>query len=412
MKKAGTPEFQLLHLSNPVFAWLEITYACPGTCPGCSSSSAVDRAPEMSACEWKEIIKGLSPFLAEARLTGGEPTLFPELPLILEALEKEKLPFKIYTNGLWPDPEGLLKTLRKSPHFRGFVFSLHGSSEPVHSAFSGLGEFDRIVSHIQQAAKSGLAVYTSTVLGEFNRNDMPGIIKLVSMCGSRRHYFRRYVGPYRAGISLYREAQRSLLEALGGIPRGIFSYRVGECFPRCFYPTGSSCLAGLTHITIDPSGSIRACPFSEETLGSWQSGMDSWKKNVLKWGSDLPRQCLRCDEIERCMGGCRAMRRNHKFKRDPLMDEPVRSGRSIEPFLGQKPLFVDGCLKQCCTARKEEFGWLLIADDEVIPVTDAGGELITLCDGSRGMEEIEKRAGSEAKMFLISLVRRGFIEFV
>ena len=91
MKKVATPEIQLLHLSHPVFAWLEITYACPGTCPGCPSSSAVDRPPELSAVEWEEILKGLSPYLAEARLTGGEPTLFPDLPLILEALEEEKL---------------------------------------------------------------------------------------------------------------------------------------------------------------------------------------------------------------------------------------------------------------------------------------------------------------------------------
>jgi radical SAM protein with 4Fe4S-binding SPASM domain len=240
-------------------------------------------------------------------------------------------------------------------------------------------------------------------------------MKLVAMLGSRRHYFRRYTGPVRRGISMCREHLGRALEAVEKIPSGIFSYRLGECYPRCFYAGSSPCLAGITHITINPLGFIRACPFSDEVLGKWNSGRRkpfSCASSLAEWASDFPESCMRCSEVVSCMGGCRVARRSLRCTRDPLMEGPLQKREGPGGALPGKSLLLSGFIKFCGTVRREKFGFLLMSEDEVVPVTKSGGEVLSLCDGTREIGEIERIAGSRAKDFIVSLGRRGFIDLV
>jgi radical SAM protein with 4Fe4S-binding SPASM domain len=404
--------FKILKLSMPAYAYLETTYACEGTCPGCPAVAASDRSALLSASQWAPLIKGLAQSLEEVRLTGGEPTLHPDFLQILQSLKSERLAFKIYTNGLWPNSGGLLRALKGNPFFRGFIFSLHGSTPSIHHTFSGLSDFERITATIQEAVKRGFPVSTSTVLGHYNRGNIPGILKLASMLGSRKHHFRRYIGAYRAMISMNREDIAAMLEAIDTIPPEIFSYRTGECFPRCFYRRSLPCLAGITHITITPSGLVKACPFSLETHGTVKSGRIGGKRKIMQWVSDFTTACLHCDEIENCMGGCRVMRRNFLFKRDPLMEEPM--GRDTAPLSirHEKPIILNGFLRLKAMVRRESFGHVLIMEGEVIPVKEKALEVLKLCDGTKTIGEIGERADEQAKEFLLSLYLRGFIELV
>ncbi|MHC9537997.1 MAG: radical SAM protein [Vulcanimicrobiota bacterium] len=405
--------FQLLNLSRPVYAYLELTYRCGNSCPGCQAVTGRDQS-EMSGREWISLISHLSTFMTELRLSGGEPTLHPEFPDIIESLKKEKCSFRIYTNGLWPDTGRIMKALKGSGNFRGFIFSLHGSAQEIHQFFTGPVDFERIISNIEISVKEGFPVDIATVLGEFNRGNVPGILKLSTGIGSRRHHFLRYIGPYRGGISLYREDLAELLSQMGKIPSGIFSYRIGECFPRCFYRGGTRCLAGITNITITPSGGIKACPFSSEVLGKWnvERKRHSGKKKIDEWTSDFNEACLRCDEIAPCMGGCRVMRRNFGFSRDPLMGEPLKNECGEAPVPEGKPISLNGGIKLAGTVRQEPFGYILISEEDVIPLTDRGYAAAALCDGTRNMEEVIAIAGKEAEDFLLSLYLRGFLELV
>lgn len=410
LQQAQQGSFQLLNLSRPVHAYLELTHRCENSCPGCPSTTNRDQS-EMSGQEWRSVISHMSTYVTELRLSGGEPTLHPDFPEILESLGRESCNFRIYTNGLWPDKDGMLKALREAPNFRGFVFSLHGSAPEIHQFFTGPSDFDRIISNMRASVKEGFPVDASTVLGEFNRGNIAGILRLSTGIGVRRHRFRRYIGPLRGGVSLYREDLAELLSQMKRIPPGIFSYRVGECFPRCFLPVGGRCLAGITHITLTPSGHIKACPFSSELLGRWNTVKKghSAKKKLEEWTSDFNEGCLRCDEIASCMGGCRAMRRNFGFTSDPLMCEPV-SGRGSEA--AERQISLNGCIRLAGTVRKEPFGYILISEEDVIPLTDKGYEAAALCDGTRNMEEVIRMAGKEAEEFLLSLYLRGFLELV
>jgi radical SAM protein with 4Fe4S-binding SPASM domain len=405
-------QFQLLTLSNPVLAYLEITYACEGRCPGCPSSFAKDRFGTMPGTQWELIIRELAEFLVEVRLTGGEPTLHPDFFHILRTLEKEKLAFKIYTNGLWPEPDALLETLSGCRHFKGFVFALHGSEACVHEEFTGLSDFSGILSNIRKSVSCGLPVYTSSVLGSFNWKEPINILKLAMEIGSKRHHFARYIGPFRGNVSLYREDIALLMQTIDNIPAHFFSYRVGECFPGCFFRSPNPCLAGITHVTMDPIGQIRACPFSTEILGRFDLNTKTPFQGIQEWSSDFHEDCLSCDDVESCMGGCRVMRRNFLFKRDPLMGEPASGEVQLSQPVEDQPLILNGRLLAKCQVRKENFGFLLVQDGRVVPVTENGYELLQLCDGTRNISDIDRIGGEKSKDFLISLYKRGCIELV
>jgi len=412
-KTADEGAFKLLKLSNPAYAYLELTYACEGQCPGCPALSAADRDLTMPVEKWSGIITTLSGYAEEVRLTGAEPTLHPGFLEILGILDRAKLPFRIYTNGQWPDTAGLMKALKKNRVFRGFHFSLHGSEASVHQFFTGPLDFDRLLKNIREAVRKKLPVSTSSIIGPFNHGNISGIMLLAASMGSRRHHFLRYIGPLRSGITFYREYEMPLLEVIERIPPRVFSYRLGECFPRCFFRNASPCLAGITHITITPTGKVKACPFSTEILATIdEQGRIQGRKRIEEWASMIPESCLGCDEIGACMGGCRTMRREFQFKRDPLMEEPIVYSESTRATPGEKPILLNGNLKLGCSVRKEKFGHILIREGEIVPVTPAGYRALSLCDGSRSAWDLEQEAGKDARDFLLSLYLKGFLELV
>ncbi len=412
MKRINTQEqpLRILKLSNPVYAYLEITYACEGKCPGCPALSAPDRVFTMPGTEWAEIIGTLAPLMEEVRLTGGEPTLHPDFITIIEALKREKLPFRIYTNGLWPDTGRLLKALKGNRSFKGFYVSLHGINAGMHEFFSGLSDFSTITSNIKRAVKAGLPVYTSSVIGAYNAEVISALMSMTAQLGSIRHHLLRYIGPYRGGISLFRGQLKAILELIDQIPPKIFSFHAGECYPKCFYYGARPCYAAITHITLTPAGMIKPCPFSSEILGTWRNGGMTGKRKLHAWASDFHEECTACDEIGACMGGCRTMRRAFHFKRDPLMEELICQADLPKPPRAEGPIIIDGRPKLRASVREERFGKILFKDGEVIPVTDKAFRILALCDGTRGLGDIEEAVGPKVKEFLISLYLRGFLE--
>jgi MoaA/NifB/PqqE/SkfB family radical SAM enzyme len=87
-----------------------VTFACNRTCGYCfaqktleSSGTAPGSGPHMSL----ETFRGALDFIersgiAQARLLGGEPTLHPDFPALLEAVAERRLGLLVFSNGLMP----------------------------------------------------------------------------------------------------------------------------------------------------------------------------------------------------------------------------------------------------------------------------------------------------------------------
>lgn len=104
MKICGLNKTTLLDYPGKVAATIFIG-GCNFRCPFCHNSSLVTKAasqPEISQTEILNFLKKRQGILEGVCITGGEPTLFPELADFLSDIRKLGYPIKLDTNGTNP----------------------------------------------------------------------------------------------------------------------------------------------------------------------------------------------------------------------------------------------------------------------------------------------------------------------
>jgi PqqA peptide cyclase len=404
------------YLSAPAYVILELTYECPAQCPGCPGKMRERGAPqsELALDSWIAIIEHIAPHIEEARLSGGEPVNRADFAEIIKALERNKLPFMIFTAGLWNEPDEVIRVLKTSQFFRGFSFSIHGSNEHIHDTFLRYrGLMPALENMKRSIEEAGFPVQTSSVIGEFNKKNIRDLLKLVFALGSRAHLFHRYLGPIVQGVSIYRDDCATLLSYIEKIRAGGLPVFIDGCFPQCYKRGEFSCLAGITHCTIDPYGNVKDCPFSEATFGNLQESSlkKIWTGRRLRTSlSMIPERCQDCAVVLQCHGGCHAMRDRFHIRHDPLMEEPVdrleveKGPREYHfPDMEKKP-------RGHFQKRKEPFGYSLILSGEVISLHSSMNELVSSYKGNKTLRQIEERFGKEGLRMTFMLLQKGFIE--
>ena len=316
----------VFHRPSPEYAILELTHSCPALCPGCSVSSGGCPGEALGLADWERLIKELSRYVSELRISGGEAANYPHFAPIITCVEKARVPFVLFTAGLWEEPERTIDLLRNSSMLKGLCFSLHGERKDIHEAFTGVDSFQAAVENMERCREAGIQFQTSSVLGEFNKRHVKEIIRFVFQMGSRGHVFHRYIGPVRQGISLFREELSALLNYVKKIEQAGLPVYGDGCLPSCFFPHPFKCLAGLTYCSIDPHGNVKPCPFSGRIAGNVKiaSVKRIWtKKTFKKLREEVPDECARCVEVHSCRGGCHTLRDRFGIQSDPLFEEPL-----------------------------------------------------------------------------------------
>lgn len=318
--------------SKAAVFFLELTPACNNRCPGCSNVFAQDRttAP-LSAAEWKGVIDNLAPHVGWLKLTGGEPTLHPQFQEIVAHISRLDIPFTLFTNGRWPEPESLIAFLLGIPQLNGLLVSLHGPDAPAHEAFTGVGgSFAETVANIRRATKAGFLVSTSTVVTRHNANRVDDMIALAAELGASHAVFNRFIGPSLPGIEAGPAQEKRGLRQVGKLVTersGTLTVRLGTPLPHCFLSAdGNGCLAGIAFCTVDPWGNVRPCNHAPLLCGNLleQSIEEIWQgPPMTHWRTLVPEVCWQCGELSRCHGGCRADALLRGLDRDPLMRAPL-----------------------------------------------------------------------------------------
>jgi radical SAM protein with 4Fe4S-binding SPASM domain len=312
--------------------FLELTPDCSQACPGCGSVHAgYTKPPPLPAAGWRSIVDRLLPLHPSLRLTGGEPTLHPEFEAILAYLDDCQVPFTLFTNARWTDPDTVLDTLAGNFYLKGVLVSIHGAGATSHEAFTATpGSFDQVVRNASRASQASLEVCTSTVITHHNYGEMQDIVELTRAIGAQRATFSRYIGPSLPQIEASESELDLAVQAIEGLldnghraMGGAESIRYGAPIPHCFTPNRSNgCMAGFVHATIDPWGNLRPCPhvpliagnlLEQDLEGIWHSeAMDNWRAGLLA-------QCDGCDLVHECRSGCQAQAFWRKAARDPLI---------------------------------------------------------------------------------------------
>jgi MoaA/NifB/PqqE/SkfB family radical SAM enzyme len=166
---------------RPIGAKLEITYACNLRCGFCYTDSprhTLQRTPELSDEEWREVVRqSLELGIVEAVVTGGEPFLRKELTLgLIETLSVAGVGVTLNTNGWFVDEEvaGRLGSL----HGVTAHVSLDGARAGLHDGSRGVpGSWRRAIEGIDRLLGAGVGVCVVHVVTPANAGAVPDFLE-------------------------------------------------------------------------------------------------------------------------------------------------------------------------------------------------------------------------------------------
>jgi radical SAM protein with 4Fe4S-binding SPASM domain len=351
----------------------------------------------------------------QLRLTGGEPTLYPQFDKILSEIAAFDLHFTLFTNALWSDPSEIIQSLKNLATCNGLLVSLHGSDGSAHEAFTQVtGSFEQVTTNIQRATKAGLKVVTSTVITRQNYQQIESIASLSRKLGANHATFSRFLGREVPSIEpnqveLKEAIQQVELLRMRGQP-----LKFGDCIPQCFTTSSArGCLAGVAYCSIDPWGNMRPCTQADINCGNLLeiSLEEAWTAQAMQyWRSLVPPVCEHdCAAFSQCHGGCRATSLVRGLRQDPLMKKTLSSDelpkpQSVDLYEGLRPVVK-------ARVREEPFGYVLLGPTLAL-ITPTGKTLLDKCNGKITLKQIRMEYGQDGLEMVVDLWRKGNIEWV
>ncbi len=156
-------------------AYLQVARVCNQKCVFCSNPANGRVIP------WKEAAAMVDSFAqagaAGVILTGGEPTLFPELPRLVARAKEKGLPPRLITNGQKTASFSYLKSLADAG-LNHLHVSVHSHKDEVQASLSGnprsLAKIGRTLEH---AGRLGLRVDINTVINKENAGHLSGLVR-------------------------------------------------------------------------------------------------------------------------------------------------------------------------------------------------------------------------------------------
>ena len=120
-----------------------------------------------------------------ALLSGGEPLLNPEWPLIAQVLREAGLKLWLLTSGL-----SLAKHAQRACQlFDAITVSLDGTDRQTYQAIRGLDAFDNVCDGIRAAAAEGVAAGVRVTVQRANFRQLPGFVSLAKQLRARQVSF-------------------------------------------------------------------------------------------------------------------------------------------------------------------------------------------------------------------------------
>lgn len=395
----------MLELNGPVVVELDLGIAGGSDCK------------PLSAVQWEKIIGKLDVYVQEYRISGHRAIENPDFFNITAVLEKTGKFYHIFTDGLWEDTDRVLDGFVKCAHINTLNFSLNGSSFKVHQAHCQdftEEKYEKLLDNIRLSFSAGHNVNTVTVLTKMNIESIEEITELSTDLGANFAIFTRYLGPADEKLDLEPEELKEAGFAVEKLKSLGYNVVLGNGIPFCHIPSQTAgCFEGITLGAVDPCGNLKPGVGSTLVAGNLLKGEVTplWRSSAMrKWREKVPSMCKKCSKVSVCGGGNRIFAETRGISADPLIGEPL-----VRP---DQPRVLDVTLEEDLfplaryVMRQEDFGWILIRGNQVIPVRRRAEAILKSMDGtSMTLGQIKKRFGPGALSFIYSLYVRDFIEF-
>ncbi len=159
---------------------LEITTNCNLRCAYCSHfTSAGDVSQDLPTSEWLQFLEELRECtVLTVCLQGGEPFLRDDLPDIIEGIVRNKMRFRMLSNGTLITDE-IAAFLASCGRCDGVQVSIDGSGSATHDVFRGSGSFDKALTGLQVLRRHGVPVNVRVTIHRINVDDLDNIARLL-----------------------------------------------------------------------------------------------------------------------------------------------------------------------------------------------------------------------------------------
>ncbi len=305
--------------SAPYRMDLALTYRCNNDCYHCYNARA-RTFPELQTTDWFKILDQLWDIgIPHIVFTGGEPTLFTDLPALIAHAEKNGQLTGINTNGRRiSDPDYLQQLVEAGlDHIQ---ITLESHNPLIHDGIVQCkGAWKQTVQGVRNALHNRLYVMTNTTLLQDNspylaetldflaETEVP-TVGLNALIYSGRGESTQKGLPEEALPPLL-DIARQKTEAAG--QRLIWYTPTQYChFDPVQFDLGvKGCTAALYNMCIEPNGDVLPCQSYYQSVGNMMK--DPWNRiwnhelSVnLRERRQLPVKCLACALVAECGGGC------------------------------------------------------------------------------------------------------------
>ncbi len=319
---------------TPYLVAVNLTASCNLACAHCYMDADQRGKPASDELDNAELA-GLFQEIAERApgtiivLTGGEPLLRPDLPLIVASGAKAGLRMVLGTNGLLLTPEKI--SLLKTAGLQGVGVSLDAVEPSAHDEFRGVpGAFARARQGIKNCRAQDLHVQIHFTLTRKQLGREQDVVSMARELGASivNFFFLVCVGRGQSAMDLTPEEYENALIRIARLQRDsreiLVQSRCTPHFKRILYETdpqseftratgydGGGCPAATHYCRITPKGDMTPCPYLElsggniKEKGFWKIWDEARLFQSFRDPSLLQGRCGSC-EYKLICGGCRA----------------------------------------------------------------------------------------------------------
>jgi radical SAM protein with 4Fe4S-binding SPASM domain len=306
---------------------VEITNRCDLACRHCFNDSGSGPVQELSLTDLIDLFEQVRLMgIEDIRISGGEPTLHPQFPAVVNEAHRRGLRVSLNTHGLY---SSRMRTQVAKLPVKRFIISLDGLRE-VSDSIRGHGVFDRAVDTASWLLHQNLAVTLGVHLTRSAVDDVAGLLDLASELGADIKF---------APLRPLGRARQHLLDEMLSPPD---SYQVVQTITRLRenhpkiqistdfdilqpieppvpeFPSRASCPAGRSMLNLNYDGYVYPCAFLVTPQREFAAGhlhenslLSLWRESL----AFLPFRTVEKDQVckscfaygHTCSGGCVAL---------------------------------------------------------------------------------------------------------
>jgi len=332
-----------IHIPERILFQWHVTDRCNLHCSHCYQDSPPSADPSWD--QLLAILEQFKSFIANCRaanrtfrahvtVTGGEPFLREDFPLLLDRLagERRLFSFAILTNGTLLTPAAVSSLRQLRPSF--VQVSLDGARE-THERIRGTASHERAVAGVKLLVGAGIQTYISFTAHRGNYRDFPAVARLGRRLGVARVWSDRMVpcekGDQAGEKLLTPDETRQFIGLMERERQHGWLQRSRVVLHRSlqFTATGTSpyrCSAGDTLVTVLPNGDVCPCRRLPLVAGNMLSQplkyiyRNSELFRGLRDRERVSSGCEKCFYARTCGGGARCI--SWALHGDPFRADP------------------------------------------------------------------------------------------